>query len=51
MICHLPHTDWEKLQPSTKHGVIIRRTVVGPDVLVGSWKKVSRGWRRALEML
>ena len=51
MIYHLSRTDWEKLQPSTKYGVIIRRTVVGPDVLVGSWKKVSRGWRRALEML
>ena len=26
-------TDWEKLSPSTEYGVLIGRTVVGPDIL------------------
>ena len=51
MICHLSRTDWEKLLPSTKYGVMIGRTVVGPDTLVGSWRRMSQGWRNALEML
>ena len=34
MICHWSCTDWEKLLPSTEYGVMIGRTVVGPDALV-----------------
>ena len=33
MICHWPRTDSEKRLPSTEYGVIIGRTVVGPDIL------------------
>ena len=51
MVSHWSRTDWEKLLPSIEYGVIIGRTVVGPDALVGSWRRVSRGWMRALEML
>ena len=50
MICHLSGTDWEKLLPSTEYRVMIGRTAVGPDALVGSRRRVSREWRRALEM-
>ena len=51
MMCHWSRTDWKKLLPSTEYGVIIGRTVLGPDALVGSRRRVSRVWRRALEML
>ena len=55
MICHWSGTDWEKLFSSTEYGVMIGRTVVGlvvgTDALVGSWRRASRVWRRALEML
>ena len=51
MRCHWSRTDWEKFLPSTEYGVMIERTVVGPDALVGSWRRVSQGWRRSLEML
>ena len=43
MICRWSCTDWEKLLPSTEYGVMIGKTVVGPDALVGLWKRVSRG--------
>ena len=33
MICHWPRIDSEKLLPSTEYGVIIGRTVMGPDIL------------------
>ena len=55
MICHWSRTDWEKLFPSTEYGVMIGRTVVesvvGPDALVDLWRRASRVWKRALEML
>ena len=51
MVWHWSCYDWEKLFPSTEYGVITGRTVVGSDVLVGSWRRVSRGCRRAMEML
>ena len=62
MICHSSRTDRKKLFPSTEHGVMIGRTVVGPvvglDALVDLWrrasrvwKRASRVWKRALEML
>ena len=35
MICYWSRTDWEKFLPSIEYGVIIRRTVLGPDALVG----------------
>ena len=55
MICHLSRTNWEKLFSSTEYGVIMRKTVfgpaVGPHALVDSWRRESRVWRRALEIL
>ena len=51
MICYWSRTDWEKLLPSTEYRVMIGRTVMGPDALVGSQRRVSLAWRRALEML
>ena len=51
MVWHWSCYDWEKLFPSTEYEVITGRTVVGSDVLVGSWRRVSRGCRRAMEML
>ena len=51
MICHWSHTHWEKLLPSIEYGVIIGRIVVGPDALVGSWRRLSQELRRALEIL
>ena len=50
MRCHWSRIDWEKLLPSTEYGVMIGRTVVGPAALVGSQRRVSWGWRMALEM-
>ena len=41
MICHLSRTDWEKLLPSTEYGIMIVRTAVGSDALVGSRRRVS----------
>ena len=40
MMCHWSPTDWEKLLPSTEYGVMIGRSVVGPDALVGSRRRV-----------
>ena len=51
MICHWSRTDWVKVLPSIEYGVVIGRTVLGPEALVGSWRRVSREWRRAWEML
>ena len=40
------------LFPSIEYGVQIERTVLGPDsFLVGLRRRVSREWRRTLEML
>ena len=51
MICHWSRADWVKVLPSIEYGVVIGRTVLGPEALVGSWRRVSREWRRAWEML
>ena len=51
MICYWTGTDWGKLVSSTEYGVMIGKTVIGPYALVGSQRRVSRGWRRALKML
>ena len=51
MICQRFRTDWEKCLPSGEYGVMIGRTLLGLAVLGGLWRRVSREWRRALEML
>ena len=51
MTCHWSRTDWEKVLPSIEYGVVIGRTVLGLEALVGSWRRVSREWRRAWEIL
>ena len=36
-------TDWEKHPPSIEYVVLIERTVVEPDVLGGSLRRVPQG--------
>ena len=40
MMCYWSRTDWEKLSPSTEYGVMIGTTVMVPDALVGSQRRV-----------
>ena len=44
-------SDWEKCLPSGENGVTIGRTVLGLAALGYLWRRVSREWSRALEML
>ena len=51
IICQRLCANWEKCLPSGEYGVTIGRNDLGLTALEELWKRVSREWRRDLEML
>ena len=51
MICHWSCTDLENCLPSDEYGVTTGRTDMELDAFGVLWRRVSREWRRALEIL
>ena len=51
MICQWSSTDLENCLPSSKYGVTTGKTVLEFDALGVLCRRVSREWRRALEIL
>ena len=51
MICQRFHTDLESCLPFNEHGLTTGRIVLELDALESLKRRVSREWRRALEIL
>ena len=51
MICQLSRTDLENCLPFNEYGVTTGMADLGLDAFGVLWRRVSREWRRALDML